>query len=569
MEANKRQIKDIFNQGRQLIVPFFQRSYVWGEEQWERFSEDMTYICQSKQEYFMGAVILKQQQTSTNWISDVRIIIDGQQRLTTLCVFMKALCLLTGKNSMINRFRLTEDEEHYNTNAILHSKIDRKAFDFIMNLTDRETEVKNDNQIKKAFNYFIKKIKTDEISFNEILKYVQFVVIDLSKDDDEQKIFDTINSLGVSLSTGELLKNYFFDENNISEYEDSWAPAFEDAQEKIDFWNQNVTIGRLKKNNLDNLLYYYLQIKLQDLKVPSEIRRNQYRRWDGMFSNYKTLLKEFCVSRPELITGICEYAQIYIKYLSSDVVTKDSDFSDPIVRINFLIWKMDCTTIIPYILFVLKNVVSEEEKNKLFEYIESYIIRRLFANRTNKSYSDLFSEALLKEEYLSIDGLRGFFKGREEQDLSMPTDTEVIEGTYNHRWTNGKALAALYLMETKLHSNMDSTKVVPYDRYSLEHLMPQKPYKWPETAGYDPENRKKAIYMLGNMAMITSTLNSSISNGVWSDKLSGNSKHSGLKDFAAGLTLMKEVLTKTEWNEKCIEKRSIELGERAIEIWKQ
>src|SRR5687767_4691306 len=90
MEAGKRDIHGIFNKSNKLKVPHFQRSYVWGEEQWERFLDDMKYAAKTNSSYFMGSIILKQQETQSNK-ENVRIIIDGQQRITTFILFFKAL----------------------------------------------------------------------------------------------------------------------------------------------------------------------------------------------------------------------------------------------------------------------------------------------------------------------------------------------------------------------------------------------------------------------------------------------------------------------------------------------
>ena len=88
MEAAKTNIGNIFNRSRILEIPHFQRSYVWGKEQWERFLDDMKYISRSKYPYFMGSVILKQQEIPSSYkTGDVRSIVDGQQRLTTITLF--------------------------------------------------------------------------------------------------------------------------------------------------------------------------------------------------------------------------------------------------------------------------------------------------------------------------------------------------------------------------------------------------------------------------------------------------------------------------------------------------
>ena len=82
----------LFRSSRILEIPHFQRSYVWDEDQWSRFLDDMIYVSESKDTYFLGSVILKQQEIPSSYqTGDVRTIIDGQQRLTTITLFFKAL----------------------------------------------------------------------------------------------------------------------------------------------------------------------------------------------------------------------------------------------------------------------------------------------------------------------------------------------------------------------------------------------------------------------------------------------------------------------------------------------
>lgn len=104
MEAGKRTINDLFNGNRTLKIPFFQRAYVWKQENWERFLDDMVYVSQSKLPYFFGSVILKQEHTDSSInMGDIRMLIDGQQRLTTLHIFFKVLYLKLNKNSSFER----------------------------------------------------------------------------------------------------------------------------------------------------------------------------------------------------------------------------------------------------------------------------------------------------------------------------------------------------------------------------------------------------------------------------------------------------------------------------------
>ena len=206
MEAGKRTINDIFNGNKILEIPFFQRSYVWDTPQWERFLTDMEHVSHSNKPYFLGSVILKQQLTNSQQsVGDKRTVIDGQQRLTTLNIFFKVLSLKTSNSYLSNLFRLPMKN---NEIALLHNHNDVAAFNKILNLTTEEN-IQTDDDVTRAYTYFSSSIDITKLNFQNILTNVMFVGIDLGIDEDEQQIFDTINSLGVKLTTAELLKKLF------------------------------------------------------------------------------------------------------------------------------------------------------------------------------------------------------------------------------------------------------------------------------------------------------------------------------------------------------------------------
>ena len=170
MEAGKRTINDIFNGNRILEIPFFQRSYVWAEPQWERLLEDMENVSSMAKSYFLGSIILKQQQTNTgNPIGDKRTLIDGQQRLTTLNILFKILCLRNNQNSSFDRiFRLMNNEI-----ALWHNHNDILDFNRIVNLTTEE-DLPGKDPLIAAYNYFREKIDVNKLSMNNIL--TQFLI---------------------------------------------------------------------------------------------------------------------------------------------------------------------------------------------------------------------------------------------------------------------------------------------------------------------------------------------------------------------------------------------------------
>jgi uncharacterized protein with ParB-like and HNH nuclease domain len=259
MDAGKRTINDIFNGNRILEIPFFQRSYVWGEEQWERLLEDMYDVCSTNKTYFLGSVILKQQPTNTtNKVGDRRIVIDGQQRLTTLNIFFKVLCLKTNKNNTFERiFKLLTNDI-----ALRHNHNDIESFENIINLSALDKINKQDN-VSDCYEYFNENMDINKLNINTILSKILFVGIDIDESEDEQQIFDTINSLGVKLTTAELLKNYFFSRDNILMYDSYWKDVFELDDETKEYWDTEVTTGRIKRTFIDLFLFSYLQIKIE------------------------------------------------------------------------------------------------------------------------------------------------------------------------------------------------------------------------------------------------------------------------------------------------------------------
>ncbi|MDL2317694.1 DUF262 domain-containing protein [Eubacteriales bacterium OttesenSCG-928-A19] len=166
MEAGTRQIIDIFNGSRVLEIPFFQRAYVWGEEQWARLLDDAETVCSRQEPYFMGSVILKQQQTSaTGSVGDVRTVIDGQQRLTTLSILLKVLCLKTNQDKQFDkRFRLDDD-----TPVLKHNHNDYRAFEAIMDLSV-PTELEGTDNVTRAYMYFLQNLDPEKLDFQYIIK---------------------------------------------------------------------------------------------------------------------------------------------------------------------------------------------------------------------------------------------------------------------------------------------------------------------------------------------------------------------------------------------------------------
>ena len=152
---------------------------------------------------------------------------------------MKALCLRKKENQLFERDFILEN----NQVALRHGKNDIDAFQKVIRQTEPELLENKEpkSQIIEAYNYFIEHIKDTSLYNRTVIKQnIQFVCIDLVEEEDEQQVFDTINSLGIKLTTAELLKNYFFDENNVDEYNKNWAAVFEKDDETKAYWDMAI-----------------------------------------------------------------------------------------------------------------------------------------------------------------------------------------------------------------------------------------------------------------------------------------------------------------------------------------
>lgn len=568
MDAGKRTINDIFNGNRVLEIPFFQRAYVWGQPQWERLLEDMKDITKSNKPYFLGSVILKQQETTTgSRVGDKRTVIDGQQRLTTLNIFFKVLCLKTNENSTFDRsFKLRD-----NSNALLHNHNDIQAFNEILALTELK-DLEGESNITQAYNYFKDNLVPDDLNLDSILSNVLFVGIDLSQEEDEQQIFDTINSLGVKLTTAELLKNYFFNRDDIEKYNEYWKEVFEKDEETKNYWDREIIAGRLRRTFIDLFFFAYLQIKIQetDFKVKAE-DKDAYAKVEHLFESYKNFIKSYLSNNKEaILSEIKEYALLFKKNFNYEILGEELTQDFGIDRINTIIFGLDTTTLIPYTLYILRNISDETTKNELFGIIETYIMRRMITHSNTKNYNQLFTDKLINNRVLSKQEFLDYIEKRDDKVNFLPTDEELEKGFNSSILINKQSAGILYLIESKIRNEKDSTALLGINKYSLEHLMPKKwRNNWDKLSSKESEiNRDRKLLTLGNLTIITQSLNSSIRDSKWEDKLKGKNKKGGLTEYSGGLKTISQFLEYPEWDEKTIEERALFLYEKAKQIWK-
>ena len=571
MKAGEILINGIFNGSRLLEIPFYQRAYVWDDDQWDRFLADMEFVTKTKKPYFLGSIIFKSGKTPNTWdhFSDCKIVIDGQQRLTTLMIFFKVLCLKKNENRLFERdFRLEDD-----TIVLQHGRNDIAAFDVVMRQEKLE-EIPNTvpaSQIISAFNYFLKKIDPDKLDRNIIKQNVQFVCIDLLDGEDEQQVFDTINSLGVRLTTAELLKNYFYNKDNVQEYEKNWVAIFERDSETRLYWEQELETGRIKRSLIDIFFDAYFQIFLQDKQYNITAEdKIVYSRVDHLAKSYQDFIDHYCNGEKSVVLGqMAEYAKCFAETFRPEYCNMGLPAAPGIERMNVIMFGLKNTTLIPYILYVAKNVENQNELRKIYGILESYIMKRMIVHAPTKNYNNLFTSLILNG-VLDAEALKERLNKGNDATTFVPSDDDLLNGFKTAKLVNLQTRGILYLLEAGIRSAKSSTALLGFNNYSLEHMMPKKwRNNWAACATDTlARQRDSALLTLGNLAIIPQSLNASIRDSSWDAKKAGKGVNNpGLSVCAAGLTTIHDALQKDIWDEECIERRAEWLFEQARSLW--
>ena len=572
MDAHKALITNIFNNSTLVEVPFFQRSYVWKEDLWARLLEDMEFVVKTKKPHFLGSIILKEGRKPKQGenFADCRTIVDGQQRLTTFLIFMKVLCLKLKQTALFDcQFRIMGQMI-----ALRHGRNDIRAFEKIMSL-DKAEKIDNPeptSRIIGAFNYFVEHIDESKLDIMTIFVNTQFVRIDLDADEDEQQIFDTINSLGVNLTTSELLKNYFFNRETVGEYDKKWADVFEkDVDTKI-YWDKEIETGRIKRAIIDIFFDSYFQLFIQDRKYNiSNEDKLMYSRVDRLAQSYQHFINTYCDGNKNIVLDqMKDYAECFRSNLKPDQCEMSIPKEESIERINVVIFGLKNTTMIPYILYIAKNVQDKTELDKMYGILESYIMRRVVVHASTKNYNNLFTSLILNK-VLDSQTLISRLKGNGDATTYCPDDSELKIGFESSKLVNLQSKGIIYLIESKIRPDNSSTALLGFNNYSLEHLMPKKwRNNWGTCASEDEEKKRDSILLtLGNLAIIPQALNASIRDAAWNVKKIGKGQNKpGLLLCASGLCTLHNVLQKNIWDESEIENRADWLLTQAKNIWK-
>lgn len=589
-------------------IPFFQRKYVWKEENWR---ELLNSLSDPDDCPFLGSIILKENKASDGKFSWT--VIDGQQRLTTLSVLMRACFDELWAIKDTEKYRSEQEDENpfYDEVAtpfrettrvkvdnekitkIIHSHIDHTDFDKVMNGDYRDLysniELDKVGGIVQCYCYFRKELKEKYDTVQVIWDYLTqkiddhyetgkyLVVIELGTEENEQAIFDTINSAGVRLTCADTIKNTLFqsyiellEKEGVSKekaqskaielYDTEWDSVFSRDQENVEYWDKAKSVGRLYRDNIEILLHCIAVIQGffdPDVKKMSDLPQC-----------YKDCVAGFVNSNEikALIKDINAYAKLYREYFK-EMGSFSYDISLYIPRIMQISDTLQISTFYPYILYLahLKEHSGVDVKDR-FRELEQYLILHAICGESTKNYN--------KECVQLIKGAT--IKSLLENCKIINSDT--FEYGLRHISIKLATLLLFWVELYKRYTENSDIKKLDY-KFTLEHIMPQQwEQHWFDVPVYDENGaivnddehkkiiRTEAINEIGNMTLLNSKLNSSVSNNTFRIKLEGEGKKKGMKDLADCL-ITRELLHEQCWNEQTIRRRTAELSQIVKKLW--
>lgn len=378
----------------------------------------------------------------------------------------------------------------------------------------------------------------------------QFVEIGLSTTDDPQMIFETLNGRGASLTETDLIRNYIFmradanGENLNSIYEKYWD-EFDDPVSKYK-WHERMTRGRFSESRLQFFLIDYLIVKIKE-----EIR------YDQVFYRYKSFIvnnEPFSSCENEL-KDLYQYSNVFKTLTSPTGRSLLENFAKRLLS-------MDTTTIFPLLLYIEEeNEINQQDKESIYSCLDSYIARRFICGLTTKNYNNVFMDLLkfLIKNKQSKDFIQ-YLQSKTSESNIWPDDNVLKEKVLNrpiYIEEKGKAKAIVNILleiEHFIRTSKQEIINISSDNLTVEHVMPQTWYenwrlnealiseddfnsshqkKWAEENDdefyHQIERRKTIINTIGNLTILTSSLNPSVSNASFKEKKPEITKQSTLK----------------------------------------
>lgn len=541
---------------RQYCIPVFQRDYAWTTEQCRKLFDDIIEAYRKNRQHFCGSFVYAPLETK-NFI-DYYIIIDGQQRYTTLYILLKALLDISEdvtEKEAFQAYLMNEDKFHrYNDDEKSKLKLKPVKTDnnqLVLLMEDKYDDMnkskdgiiyRNYMLFREWVNDFLK--EDPHNSLRMILDGMQQLVcadIRLGPEDNAQEIFERINSTGIKLSLSDLIRNYVLmtDTNQEELYEKYWLKTQELLTNQV----------------MDSFFMDYLHFKLEGFAKESEAYNQfKYVFIKGEYTN-ETMLKE-----------ILHYAELYHIFLKGGDDSLNADVNNALTGLR----QLNQTTVYLFLFSLfddfLEGIIDDKTLAKVLQLLLNYSIRRLIcevgSNSLRGLYKTLYQRVFDKEENKNhyYDAIISFLQQMTSKDV-FPDDSSFIGALKYNNLYRKNALCKYLLASIE---NKGKAKVV-IDNLTIEHILPQNMNlsdEWRNMLGKDQWElvREKYLHTLGNLSL--TAYNSELGDKPFDEK------RAMLNQPGSHITVLNEnVLDKEVWNAETIEARADRLAELILGLF--
>lgn len=591
METTVLTPQQVFFLPQHLMVPLFQRPYVWEEaDQWQPLWQDIVRLTELRHrdphvhgQHFLGAVVLQATDVAHGSMP-TKNVIDGQQRLTSLQLLIDATAAVLTEHGTDSLARQLADLTHNRsydaaderTLKLLHTNRDRDAFVEVMTAeppVEHADLTHSGSLIAGAHKYFCNAVadwldspdRADYAARAEALVYVlsqglQVVVIDLKAEENSQEIFETLNARGTPLTAADLIKNLVFQRleaegvDTAKAYAEDWP--FESA-----FWEADVSVGRVTMSRGSLFLGQWLSARLGEEISPKQT-----------FSRFKHHVEhEANAKMNDLLAVIKAQAGTYQEWTVGAEET--SRILSPTER---AVYRMQCAGIelLKPVLIWLHDPeldIPQDVADEVIGHFESWVVRRQLLRLTTSQLGAVVADIIRTHRTAPSTELgqrvSAHLARQSVASTYWPGDEEVrnylrTEQVYR-RFPRTRLRMYLEAIEDSLRAR-HRYPAMPRIGNPIEHLLPRKwQTHWP-VEGLEAEvARSEHVHRLGNLTLLTESLNNSVSNGPW-----GGEKGKRARIAEHDVFLLNRAFREAEsWDEDAIDARTETMIDALLAAW--
>jgi len=539
MQAKETKLQDIIEGTKQYVIPLFQRTYSWTSKEWEVLWKDLVELCdmENPRTHFIGSIVNMPTVSVPEGVAKY-LLIDGQQRLTTIFILL-TLLRNKARESQNNRFadeinntllvnQYKDGIDHY---KLMPTQVDRVVY---QNLIDGKPN-DEENQLTKAYSFFEKKLRQVQIEPEKLKKvitsYFSVVSIVLDTDDNPYLVFESLNAKGRPLTQADLIRNYFFMRIHI------------DTQDKVysDLW---LPMQNALNEDLTEFIRHYL------MKDGSIIKQG-----DIYYSLKDSISSKNAI---DCLKELKKYS-VYYQRIKYPEFENEPELEKMFRRLN----RIEVTTAYPMLLNFY-NDYSEEKIDKkgfvvILKVLENYLLRRFVCNIATNQLNKIFPTVypLIQAKYPDniVEGFKTIL-----QSKGYPKDNEFFLRFRETKFYGGgdRAVKTKLILET-IESSYNHKEEVSFENLTIEHIMPQTLSEcWQEHLGEEwDDTHELYLHTIGNLTL--TAYNTELSNDDFSTKKETlNESHLEINKYFADIP---------QWTRTEIENRAEVLAKKALEIW--